>query len=506
MTSIASGTENGKLVSELVPERVLPKVLNTFGLTSAYVFIICWIAGASLMATAGWGSIPMWIAGYVLFLIPAGLAVAELANLWPAQGGVYIWAYRTMNETSAFFGGFLSWIPVILVGVSGPAVVLSYFELAFHITNISLAWSVIAQVLFLWLASSLALRKLIVGQRLMNTVFIIYAVIVAAVLLTGIVHAGLHGSATPVVSHDLLTFNFGKLGWVFGAILLYLVGVETPFNMGAEFLSVKRSATRMILWGSIALSLIYMAGTVGTMLSLPTDKIDVVNGFAASLKVGVPGFAEIAAILIAVVVITALMTYESAYSRLVFVSGLERHLPRLFTHLNPRTRNPVTAILIQTCLSTVLVIVLNSGSNLANVVQYITGGLSVVWLFSGFFFFIPVVIARYKYKQRYKTERFWRIPGGLVGVWIVAIVGSVGTGLGIYYSFTLPFGVGIAQGTWMTWVGGIVAGCVIAALVVYYFGRRAASKLSEADSLAHLAVLETSAPAASAAEPSPGAG
>jgi amino acid transporter len=498
MTSITSGTDSGKLVSELLPERVLPKVLNTFGLTSAYVFIICWIAGASLMATAGWGSIPMWIAGYVLFLIPAGLAVAELANLWPAQGGVYIWAYRTMNETAAFFGGFLSWIPVVLVGVSGPAVVLSYFELAFHITNLPLAWSVIAQVLFLWLASSLALRKLVIGQRLMNTVFIIYSVIVAAVLITGIVHAGLHGSATPVNTHDLLTFNFGKLGWVFGAILLYLVGVETPFNMGAEFLSVKRSATRMILWGSIALSLIYVAGTIGTMLSLPIAKIDVVNGFAASLKVGVPGFSEIAAILIAVVVVTALMTYESAYSRLVFVSGLERHLPRLFTHLNPRTRNPVTAILIQTCLSTVLVVVLNSGSNLANVVQYITGGLSVVWLFSGFFFFVPVVIARYKYKERYKTESFWRIPGGIAGAWIVAIVGSAGTGLGIYYSFTLPFGAGISQGSWMTWVGAIVAGSVVAAILVYYFGRRSAAKLSQADTLAHLAVLETPEPSTEA--------
>jgi glutamate:GABA antiporter len=103
-----SPTSESPLAAELVPEQVLPKVLSTFGLCATYVFIICWITGSSVMATGGWNALPMWILGIVAFLLPAGLAVAELGNLWPGQGGVYIWAYRTMNETAAFFGGFLS--------------------------------------------------------------------------------------------------------------------------------------------------------------------------------------------------------------------------------------------------------------------------------------------------------------------------------------------------------------------------------------------------------------
>ena len=42
------------------------------------------------------------------------MAVVELGNLWPGEGGVYIWATRTMGETWGFIGGYLSWIPVIL--------------------------------------------------------------------------------------------------------------------------------------------------------------------------------------------------------------------------------------------------------------------------------------------------------------------------------------------------------------------------------------------------------
>jgi amino acid transporter len=488
MTSVAGGAE-GKLVTELLPERVLPKVLNSFGLTAAYVFIICWINGTSVMATGGWAAIPMWVIGIVVFLVPAGLAVGELGNLWPAQGGVYVWAYRTMNEQLAFFGGFLSWIPVILNGASGPAVVVSFALLAFHAT-VGLTLSIILQLLVLWLAAALALRKLAATQRVMNISLVVYGAIAAAVLLTGLVHAARHSSGTPVSWHALTSLNFGTYGWIFGLVLLYLVGVETPFNMGAEFLSVRRSATKMILWGSVALSLIYVLGTVGTMLSLPTSKINSVTGVAASLKQGIPGLAEVAALLIAVILIVALTTYQSAYSRLVFVSGLERHLPRLFTHLNPRTRNPVTAILVQTCVSSTMIVVLFSQSSLTNVFLYLTGALSVVWLFSGFFFFVPLVIARHRYRERYAAESFWRIPGGLPGAYLVAIVGSFGTAAGIYYSFTLPFGPGIPKGTWMAWVGFISLGVIISAFAVYFFGRRSAAKLNQGDALAHLAVLD----------------
>ena len=54
--------ERDKLMTtELVPEQILPKVMTTFGLTAAYVFIICWITGSSVLAGGGWTAIPMWV-------------------------------------------------------------------------------------------------------------------------------------------------------------------------------------------------------------------------------------------------------------------------------------------------------------------------------------------------------------------------------------------------------------------------------------------------------------
>jgi amino acid transporter len=486
---VPSSKRDALMTTELIPEQILPKVLSTFGLTATYVFIICWVTGSSIMAGGGWTAIPMWVLGIATFLIPAGLAVAELGNLWPGQGGVYIWAYRTMNEKMAFAGGYLSWVPVIINCASSPAIILSFLLLAFH-AQLGLTLSIIVQLVIMWTVVALALAKLAANQRIMNVTFIVYSVLALTVFVCGVIYAVGHGSGTSFSVHDALIPNFAGAGFLYGSVLLYLVGVETPFNMGAEFLSVKRSATKMITWGSAALIAIYLLTTIGTMLVLPGDQIDAVTGVIGNLGTsGFPGMMEVAAVVMAVIFFVAMTTYQVAYSRLVFVSGLERHLPRIFTHLNPRTRNPVTAVLVQGTISSLILVSLYSQSSMVNVTVYLQGGLSVVWLLSGFFFFIPLMIARRKYADRYASEDFWRIPGGMPVVWTVFTVGIIATCLGVYYSFASPW-IKVPVTTWMTWVGGIAVGTLLLGAVVYYFGHRSAAKVSAEDALAHLAVLE----------------
>src|SRR6195952_5098822 len=447
LTTSASGERDKFMPAELVPEQVLPKVMTTFGLVATYVFIICWITGSSVMAAGGWTAIPMWVLGILTFLVPAGLAVAELGNLWPGEGGVYIWATRTMGETWGFVGGYLSWIPVILNAASSPAIIVSFLLMAFH-AELGLTTSIILQVVILWGVVGLALAKLAANQKIMNTVFVIFAMLTALIFICGATYAINHGSATPFEMHNVLVPDFAGAGFLYGTVLLYLLGVETPYNMGAEFLSVRKSGPRMIIWGSVALVVIYLLTTIGTMLALPSDQIDPVTGVIGMLGVAAPkGVMEVAGVVLAIIVFVALVTYQIAYSRLIFVSGLERHLPRIFTHLNPRTRNPVTALLVQGAISSTVMVALFSQSSMANVTVYLTGALSVIWLISGFFFFVPLVRARKKYADRYATEDFWRIPGGMPVVWVVAVSGCLSTAGGIYYSFATPW-IDVPTTTW----------------------------------------------------------
>jgi hypothetical protein len=99
-----------------------------------------------------------------------------------------------------------------------------------------------------------------------------------------------------------------------------------------------------------------------------------------------------------------------------------------------------------------------------------------------------------KYADRYANEDFWRIPGGKPGVWITCVIGMASTIAGIYYSFASPW-IDVPKGTWMTWLGSIVAGTLVVMALVYVFGRRSAAKLNQEDALAHLAKLDLSSEA-----------
>jgi amino acid transporter len=409
--------------------------------------------------------------------------------MWPSQGGVYIWAYHTLGERFAFLGGFLSWIPVILAGTLTPAAAVAFLSYAFNL-HLSLTANIVFQLVLLWGCVAFAMRRLTLTQAVARAVFIFYGVVVTGILVAGIIVAIRAGApAVPWSGHEAFSFSFGKYGWVFGVVLLYLVGVETPYNMGAEF-EKPRSATKMVLWGSVALALGYVFGTVGVLLATPAKELDAVTGVPRVFGYLNGGVGPLAAIGLALVMLMAFTIYQSAYSRLVFVSGLERHLPRLFTHLNPRTRNPITALLIQGVISSVLVVILYSQQSLTTIFLSLQGALTVLWLGSGFFFLVPVIIARYKYADRYRNETFWRIPGGKPVAIGLILVGIGGTAAGIYYTFTLPFSADIKKSTWMWNVGSITAVTLVAAVVVYVLGRRSAAKLSDDERLVHLTQLD----------------
>ena len=195
----------------------------------------------------------MWVLGILTFLVPAGMAVVELGNLWPGQGGVYIWAHQDDGGDL----GFHRRLSVVGAGDPQRRLVarcgaLQFLLLAFH-AELGVMTSVILQLVILWTVVGLALAKLAANQRIMNVVFVVFGILALTIFVAGLTFAMKNGSATPFSWRDATIPNFAVAGFLYGTVLLYLLGVETPYNMGAEFLSVRKSGPRMILWGSAAL-------------------------------------------------------------------------------------------------------------------------------------------------------------------------------------------------------------------------------------------------------------
>ena len=78
----------------------------------------------------------------------------------------------------------------------------------------------------------------------------------------------------------------------------------------------------------------------------------------------------------------------------------------------------------------------------------------------------------------------------MVGVWIAVIVGTHGHHRRRLLLVREVVDRGCARQQWMTWTGSISLGMFALGVVVYFFGRRSAHKMTQEDALAHLAVLD----------------
>ena len=95
-----------------------------------------------------------------------------------------------------------------------------------------------------------------------------------AALISGL----LHGSVATPVTNEIFSLNLPKYGFVYSAAVLWLLGVEVPFNMGAEFSNHKKTVKTMLTWGTAALVLGYLAGIIGILLTTNVADIDQTAG------------------------------------------------------------------------------------------------------------------------------------------------------------------------------------------------------------------------------------
>ena len=307
-----------------------------------------------------------------------------------------------MGETWGFIGGYLSWVPVILNGASAPRWCCSCccwpstrtrfdalgHPAAGHPVDARSAWR--------W-------RNSPPTRRIMNVALSSTAPSPPCIFICGVLFATQarfgHARST---SNELFTLNFACYGLILrpGAALPSRRGDPLQHGGGVPVGTQQRHEDDLLGFdgpgGHLPLT------TLGTMMALPgINRPRHRRHWCARVSGHSPGPDGNRAVALAVNHRGHAVTYQVAYSRLIFVSGLERHLPRIFTHLNPRTRNPVTAILVQGSLSSLHhMVVLFSQSSMTNVMIYMKGALQRrSGLLSGFFFLIPVIIARYKYTR-----------------------------------------------------------------------------------------------------------
>lgn len=486
---------HGTLVSERVAGGILPKVLTTFDMVAIFVAIVLFITNTTGFFGSGPVSMTYLLLGFVTFLIPGAIVTGQLGKLFPGEGSIYLWTYKAFGPFLSFFAGFAAWWPGILVMLATGTVVVQYVQ---TLTNTTIApWLqgviVLAVIVFSAIMASLRFR---VTQNAVNVVFALYGLGMLLMVIAGVLwllqghHSYTNFSHVDAsaggwfhgLNHNPLDIYSNASTWsLYGFVILALLGIEVPLNMGVE-IADQRAVTRYLVWGGVIVMVAYVAVNWALMVAVSPAQGGNLGALALLAGASMGTFFEwVVGLIVIGFFLFITVVYNYSFARLLFVSGLDRRLPPAISRVN-QARVPYVAVIVQSVLAGIFTV----GTYM--VYPYIAGGkaadlasqayfafqaaVTVIWLLSMAFLFVDVLVIISKYRDAFEERK---VAHPLV-FWICSIVGTLASVWGAIVTFTNPWVPLFSQGDWFRVVLALSVISLAAAPIIYVIGSTAARR------------------------------
>ena len=298
-------------------------------------------------ATSGPGPFLLaWLLGGAISLCGA-LVYAELASRHPHTGGEYVFLNEGMGRGVAFL---FAWSRMTVIQTGAIAAVAFVFgdyasEIFSFGANSSAIWAAGAVVVLTALnfAGTLQSKTL---QKVMETVLIAGLVIfsVAAIVIGG--------SPKPATAAPSGSFGFAMI-----FVLLAYGGWNEAAYLAGEVRNARRNMTRILVWGVVAVTALYLLVNLGYLAVLGHGGIRESKAVAADVMRVLAG--EKAVVLLALIVcISVLTTINAAIftgARTSWALGRDFRILRFLGNWREQGSTPANALLLQGAITLLLV-------------------------------------------------------------------------------------------------------------------------------------------------------
>src|SRR5438067_4126440 len=435
MAAVAPADER-QMISERIAPGMLPRVLNSTDMTIIFVAIVLFIVNASAIQQAHQAAYTYWILGFLAFLIPGALVTAQLGQMFPQEGSLYVWTQKALGPFWGFFAGFCAWWPGVLVMVATSDLVVTIWQFI-DTGSLSQTWEQMLVILaVLWFSAFMSLMRLRVTQTYANLVVFFYGAAIFVIGLAGVLWlVGGNKSANSFSGvHNWIPD--GSNWTFFGLVILALLGIEVPLNFGVEIVDM-RAIKRYLFWGSLVVMVAYLWATFGNMVTVPLKSNNSTTGVLSAVQNGFWGshtFAVIVALVVMWFFVSNTVVYNYSFSRLLFVSGLERRLPAALGRVDDR-KVPRNAVLAQTVIASIFAVVTfgpwaQNGNFPAQVYLVFQAAVTVIWCLSMILLFGDIFLVKRAFPQRFEESRVASsgvlFASGAIGV-AASIVGAIVT-------------------------------------------------------------------------------
>lgn len=427
-----------------------------------------------------------------LFLVPGGLVAAELGGMYAhREGGVYIWVSEAFGRRWGFLAVWLQWIENVVwypttLAFAAVAAAFMTGDRSLGSNNTFIGLFCIAAI---WLATLIALRGTDVLVTVAKYGFLVGTVVPGIILLGLFVYwvvsgksAGWDAASDPAVAERIKDGqtqprwlpHYTGLGTLslLAAILLLFSGIEVQAVHAVEMRHPRREFPWAIVLAAIISVAVFSLGGLAVAGLLPPAHISLTSGVLDALDRGLEQaggttwLMPFIALAICYGALGGTLAWIRGPVRGLMTSGRDGCLPPVFQRTNAHgsERN---ILLAQAGLVTVvssLYLVLEDVSSTFVLISAISVSLYIIM-----YLLMYAAAIRLRYTEPELDRRF-SIPGGIVGMWLIAGVGAVAVAFALVLAFVPPDQLPVGNST--TYVGLVAAGCstfVAVPLLIYQF-------------------------------------
>jgi len=404
-------------------------VLSVFSLVMINVIAVDNLRTLPISAKLGLPLVSYYFIAALAYFIPVALVAAELATAYPHTGGIYVWVREAFGRRSAFVTIWLQWIYNV---VWYPTILIFIAETFAYLFNPALAtnklYLISAVISLFWLFTLLNCF----GMRLSSLISIIGASIGTLLPMAGITILGLiwlvKGYPLAVDTTTSWLPDFSSLGnlSIFSAVLFGLMGVEMSAIHAEDVKNPQRDYPRALLYSAAIIFSTLVLGSLAITVVVPTSTLNVVSGFIDAYAVffksyHMPWMTSITVIFIIVGGLSGVSAWIIGPSRGLLIAAQDGCLSRHFTRVNQHGA-PVFILVTQACIVTLLSCLLLCVDSISSAYWMLTELCAQLALLVYVFLFAAGIKLRYSQPDK---PRSYKIPGGKIGIWLVAGIGLI---------------------------------------------------------------------------------
>ena len=455
----------------------LRRVLGRWDLVLLFVVAVFNLNVVPSIAANGGVTVWLWIISLLLFFWPQGIAVIELAQRYPGEGGVYLWAKEVFGDFHGFLSGWCYWtnnmmyVPTIMlyfVGVSVFVLGPGHQSLADNKVFALSASIVLLAILVVLNVIGLSVGKWINNFGAIGTFF-------AAAVLIGLGLIVWFRFGTTVTTADFqIPANPRFLLNSFGVICFGLVGLELASVMGDEIENPRRILPGAVTWGGILSGLLYIGATLTLLIAVSKQDISVLQGIVQAVshmadKVGATWIVAPFAFLLSVSIAGIGSAWLAGSARIPFVAGLDSYMPSWLGRVHPKYSTPYSALIVHALVSMILIIVNFTAAGVQETFQKLLS-LAVVLQLVPFLYMFGALL------KLAAAPTFAKARYGRPMLLFAGASGLVTTSMGIALAF-FPAAQITSLLSYELWMfGGTLLFVGLAAFFFFVYGRRKAAR------------------------------